>query len=509
MSSVIRGSDNFDTANTASLTNSFAVASGGSVTAGNIVTITDAGEVGVYPSLNTSGEPVAVGFSADVAAISKDGSRAVSIVSPSSSGGNAVITITGAALSGTADAVIGTTTLSHTTNYYSGFYTYSGLSHRYKAYALTNDKFLIEHSASGSYYGGTLYAGVYADFLLIQVDSSGNVSQVGILAGVDWVYSGGYVDPFSHGQNFFPAGALSATQEVFTAYQLRAPNSYRYLTITADTSSNTISYAVDAETVNLAFYTKGIFVNSGSAFGKALGNTAYYGSYSSNNFGTISSTSLSLPNYASGGDWYPISSSIAIGHYVDTNGDNIIATLSINQTTGVFTLVDYGIVNVAQLSGAPDYIDSYDGIGAVVGKGTNIFTLSVDASGNLETTATNYIATTPTIELPQYSSNLKFEFNTSDTVFAIYTNSALVRKLVPVYVTTYTAEQINVVGVAEESASTGNVSVVISGIATVSGLTAGVSYYLDEDLMDGSFATSGSVYVGKAISSNKLLLGFN
>lgn len=62
-------------------------------------------------------------------------------------------------------------------------------------------------------------------------------------------------------------------------------------------------------------------------------------------------------------------------------------------------------------------------------------------------------------------------------------------------------------GIAKTASSGGSVDIYRRGdVATLSGLTAGARYYLNRDT--GAVGTSGSIYIGRALSATKLLLEF-
>lgn len=488
------------------LTEAFPIAAGGSVTAGKAVSLNTSGEVGEYPVVNELGTTYSV-TTDQFNGLSTDGSRGIAVSTSALSTSSYSMLIEGFALSNSAAPTAGTT-LTTTTTASSDWV--NGNSPNTYVYPLTATKFLLAQFFGGyGYNSAYVYynSGVNADIRLIEVDASGNVTQ---LASNAYDYTGsvsGGISAF-YGYDFKRLANLSANEFTFVSYERRYNSEYVYTSWTINTSTDSITSSTDAEAANWLFNNRGgAFVNSNTVATIPNGNTYYTASWASNNLGAQSSASISLPSYASGGKWWVFNNSFAVGHYVDGNGDPRIATASINTTSGAITAVDTA---TWYTSTEPEHIvwDGTNGFIALTGDTVKTFEI---ISNSITKASDGSVHTGITPVLPSLSSDSYIVFNSSSDVRAVYNDGASNTKFIPITVNALTADAFYLYGISNDTASSGTASVVVGGVVSgLSGLTPTSNYYIDAATYDGSITTDSSgTYVGKAISSTKLLLGFN
>jgi hypothetical protein len=481
-----------------SLSKTFPLASGGSVTANKAVAINSSGEVGEYPATNSYGTAQGSASTDYYYAVSNDGTRAIRCVvtqSPST----ASVTIYGYAITNSGTAVTGTSqsfsSVTHSGNYYGGNNYSAGVG----SFNMGNSTFVVGLSQRTYNYTGTNY---YMGSMMaygVSVDASGNVTLGSSASTSSTSTSSGY------------GGSIyKITDSVFAIYSY-AGGSYNGLACSL-TGTSITSSGDTTDVVTWASYANGTStITSNNIMVGGNGNTIYYGSYTTNNFPTPSSTGSIISDYSSGGKWFFVNQSQAIVHYVNTDSETCYANISINQTTGAATHLDSATITVDTYGSAdvPTNIVTNNGTDFVGHKDGYVFTFKIDGSGDFYKTGTA-LKVGLTEPLSQYSSNAYLRYNTTDTYWISYKNTSGDIKMVPLTVGAYAADPFIVGGISTETTSSSNPLVTIRGVASgFSGLTINSDYYIDSSLLDGTLSTSGTPLVGRAISSTELLLTFS
>jgi hypothetical protein len=489
--------DNVATPPSDKLTLDFPVASGGSVTALNAVSINASGEVGEYPLQNSYGTKNNVPSNIDYLITSLNNSRAIWVEYSTYTTTNITFTIKGAALD--SDGVA-----THGTSFDTGSYTGGNETLNSQASVgftpLSDTKFLAR-VAYRYYSGGGRGRAV---LWILEVDPNGNISvltskleRTGPTA-TEWYYGNvgiGYYGSYN-GVHTFNVVWNSTNREGYIA--------------TYNESNNSLSWARDDDALNVG---GSYIINNGSRVWHAYENTYYYANVSGNSVSAPTILSANLPLYSSGGKWYFVGNNEALVWYINTANERILSKVDINYTTGVITLVDSVTIDTTGKwgTGSPTVIVSgnTDSYLAVT---NNIITPFKVTNGSFEVDSSGNLAFGPLDNLPDYSSNIanirvvstdKYSFNYTDTTSNEVINTATINA--------YTPQVFNTVGIAKESASSGSVDLTVGGIVGgYTGLTPSATYYLVEPDLDGTITTAAGNYpIGRAISTTELLLTFN
>jgi hypothetical protein len=442
------------------LSEAFPLKSGATLTAGRAVNVNSSGEVGDYPVLNSLGS-IVTNASWSYSQVSLNVSRGLQY---SDSGGT--VTIRGAAITSSTATVGGTTA---TLTYNADYGNQVG-----RTYRLTDTQFVATVGTFDGYFSYVTKTAVFA------VDASGNVTK-----GSESNFSGSSTTDYGIG--FFIPGFY----RVYTYNTSTGVYTWRYATL----SANVLSYTTQANLANWATNYTGIVTSNNIAVGIS-GATGYRATWNGSSLGTPSSQVLVSGTTGSTG--LCLSTTSAVVLYKVADNSISLKTFSIDQTTGVLTEV-----STLQLEPAATTADNFSialknttELGfSYTRNGTNYFnTASVDSSGTLLGTGVP-LATTAINSLGYTGSGDEFRNSTGDKTQSYTAN-------------TYNTPSWNFAGTCAVTQNTSPATIIVNGIATgFTGLTPGVTYYVDSSTFNGSItATATSYPLGLAVSSTTMRL---
>jgi hypothetical protein len=495
----------------------FPLASGESVTAGDVVSISSAGEVGALPTVNDINDPVDTSSAfPNVAAdrIYSIGNKLVGVnwTQVNNSGTSAGrVDVYGAEV----DPVNGAITYGSNGSFNTGFYSNDGsppYQKRFYGWKLEEDVMGLGLSLSGANAGST-----HTIVAAVSVGSGGNInipskSNANYLTNYqNWTTSTGFylLDRTKVAMDMNMGGNSPTTKKQFCEWNGNtwsctvnsSNNGYYHGGMDPD---NDQDQTVQAETVT-----------SGGVLLQPYPNTNTYtakADWGVGNEGTSATTVTLADDYSSRSYMHFLSASKLVQFYYSTNSEYKIATYTISSDGLTPTLVDSLVLDT-------DYFPN--GLGgnrasyhhksetemvvafAHSSDGNNGYITSIKFDANMNIVGVNY----PT---NIYSTTYcRVGYDTTDDIYTVTTyNSASTGPFVQVYeVNDYSTEFLQPIGIAESDASSGNVTVITSGVVDgFTSLTPRSVYYASPD---GTLTTTGGTNpkIGRAVSSTELLLG--
>jgi len=454
----------------------FAVASGESVTAGDVVSFLD----GYVQKGFVQGDEITYGsehvFNSGFTLV-----ISAAALSPS----KFVVAYRDVGNSGDGTAIIGDVS-GNAITYGSEYVFNSAHTYDISAAALSSDKFVVAYRDDGNSLYGTAVIG----------DVSGNA----ITYGSEYVFHSGSTDAIS-------AAALSSSKFV-VAYWDAGSSSYD-MAVIGDVSGNAITYGSEyvfnsgtTYALSAAALSSDKFVVAYSDWGNSEYGTAIIGDVSGNAI-TYGSEHVFNSGFTDAISAAALSSDKFVVVYKDAGsssyGTAIIGDVSGNAITygseEVFNSANTGHISAAALSSSK-FVVAYRDVGNS-GDGTAIIG---DVSGNAITYGSEEVfhsGSTGHISAAALSSS-KFVVAYWDAGNSGYGTAVIGERLSP-----------NMIGIANEAKTAGEtVPVIIGGVSDVhSGLTPGAVYYSDAA---GDLTKVFNVYrVGLAISATDILLGLN
>jgi len=482
-------SDNIsDYSSSSSLTQDINIASGETCTAGKALSLNSSGEVGAYPPLNTVGsDQNATTFTA----VSKDGTRGIVASITSSDHTQTTYEFTGYVISKTSGAVVGSTTQSvqFTTGIGSATQSYSVLN-----FVWSGDKNFVvvgkKYTRAGNHY-------INIRAVSLDVDASGNVSK----GTLTTLYSSGTGNVSGDHPNYMSVGLITGdnysmvTNEGNTSSVTVA----RSFTRTGSTFTNATD-GTEAVTIVPNMGLESSSYTSNNIMAVPNGTSLYTAPYTTNNIGTVTTTTgIISDNVDAFIYWANVNSEYAIAAYKNTDGETILRSFSINQTTGAMTSVS---THVLYSTGTyRNFKFAYEDSSNLVFtyKDNVLGTYYVNSIG----LSSGTISGTNTATSISSLTDMPIRYTNTTKEYLFFHDSVNVGYTVQAY---YNPDVFQFGGFVNSTTSTSPATVVVNGIASgFTGLTTGSTYYAST-AYDGTLTTSSAseVKVGVALSSTTL-----
>jgi hypothetical protein len=489
------------------LASTFPLKSGASLSAGRVVNMNSSGEVGDYPVVNTLGSVVTNNGGYAYNQFSTDASRALYITgsTPDITNGIYTITIRGMAVTGSS-FTNGTTTVTSAINYRGNISQGYYVGASWNIIPINATQFLVFFWAYGAGYNSN-ETSTYkrrAVAFVVTVDSSGNCTK------------GNETTIFSRDspQNE-PEGG-------FSGFTYRFVNNLFGCQVYGGSVGGNLGYYLSVSGTTVTSTQDNDFYNyygsqrAGGAFGQVTsggiavntdgtndyGNTLYKATWNGSALGTV--TSETLVATANRGKSMLVSPTLLLMVHTDNSNVLSISTFTINQSTGAATLfatriVDSTIGTVAGIeitltaSSSTQYFTTVSNANRTFG-----YSFEINSSGDI------------------LGTGIRLLTGLTDGYFAVYTGSSNTYRIANTstktqnfVVNSYNTTQWNSLGVSQTAQNTSPATIYTDGVVEgFTGLTPGVTYYVNQDTYDGSVtATAGAFPVGTAVSSTKISLG--
>jgi hypothetical protein len=490
-STFLRGDQTYASVTATSIIKNYPLASGKSVTAGNIVSLNNSGEVGALPIENTLGTEYSnTGTSSAYDSISLDGSRAIRVTTarPNSSTGS--VTFSGTALTGSANATNGGTSQTLSLSISAGTNLVNTPTFFY-VLPLSATTFIGMGCISAGYNDGGTSNYMNLKLAVFTVDASGNVTK-----GAESSFTFNTTE-----FNFNTFVTMAQISSAICVLQYGVGSQVRNYTIGISGTTLTIN-TTDTEAsqfLNATIFTT--CVTSSNVICLPIGTSIRTATITSNNIGTVTNTAL-ITDATSTPTWGKINNTDRfIAYYRDTSNIWKFATYTINQTTGAFTLVStYSTATLQSIS--IYYFIFKSNTEGIFTSETGANSILLDASANILGT-NNFLTVASYLITPRYNSGDIYYMN-------YYNNSSSNQKLRTYTVVSYITDAFKYNGVSTTTSSVSPVPIATSGtVGGYTGLTINATYYVATPITGAittTVTTAGAI--GKAISTTEILLGY-
>jgi len=486
------------------LASTFPLKSGASLSAGRLVNINSSGEVGDYPVVNSLGTLVTNTGGYNYNQFSTDGSRALFYTYADNGVGAATLTIRGMAVTGTG-FTNGTVTVSSTINIRQGGNPASINQYGYTSIPINATQFLVQFWINGVHFQGCCAFGrLRGRAFVVTIDSSGNCTKGDELT---------YFSLDNQAAGSADSNIYRFVNGLYGSYLFYLNSSFQpqpglgyYLSV----SGTTVTSTQDND-----FYNFSGSSQAGAAFGQVTSsniavntggnnnNSFYKATWNGSALGTV--TTETIQANASRIIARLVSSTILLAAYTDAANVLRVATYTINQSTGALTLF------------ATRILDSTFAVGAVrlslASESSTRFLLTAFNSGfqygySFEINSSgDILGTGIKLTIGLTNEDLNPTYTGSSSTYRIANYGTLTQNFV---VNSYNTPQWNSLGVSQTSQSASPATIVTDGVASgFTGLTPGVTYYVNTTTYNGTVTTTANNFVvGVATSSTQISLGF-